>query len=158
MVAVTATSRRASTLRNAIPVASVSKIEVITVDYREGPEDEFPAASEDVEKVYRATLQHHGAENIGIYGCSAGGGLTAQVMLWFTEHQLPLPAAIGVFCAGIWDGPGDSQRWADAGADAPKADKSAGQGTEHPYLLGVHGFAAHLSIPGDSRSPDHRLS
>jgi len=139
-------------LVEAIPVASVSKIEVITVDYREGPEDEFPAASEDVEKVYRATLQHHGAENIGIYGCSAGGGLTAQAMLWFTEHQLPLPAAIGVFCAGIWDGPGDSQSVGPMlmGQTLPKADKSAGQGTEHPYFKGqaFKDFAAHLSIPG----------
>ncbi len=37
-------------LVEAIPVASVSKIPVITVDYREGPENRFPAATADVEK------------------------------------------------------------------------------------------------------------
>ena len=44
-------------LVEAIPVASVGGIEVITVDYRQGPEHVFPAASEDVAAVYRALLK-----------------------------------------------------------------------------------------------------
>jgi acetyl esterase/lipase len=96
-------------LVEAIPVASVSKIKVVTVDYREGPEDQFPAAQEDVEKVYKVLLREHRPGNIGIYGCSAGGGLTAGAMIWFAEHQLPLPAAIGIFCAGVGTDAGDAQ-------------------------------------------------
>jgi monoterpene epsilon-lactone hydrolase len=95
-------------LVESIPVASLSKIKVISVDYREGPENTFPAASEDVEKVYRALLQHHHAASIGIYGCSAGGVLTAQSIAWFQDKGLPSPGAIGIFCAGVVNMGGDS--------------------------------------------------
>ncbi len=57
-------------LVESIPIASLGRIEVIAVDYRMGPEHVFPAASEDVEKVYRALLKTHRPEQIGIYGCS----------------------------------------------------------------------------------------
>ena len=84
-----------------IPVASLGAIKVISVDYREGPEYKFPAASEDVAAVYRQLLNSkYPAENIGIYGCSAGGMLTAQSVAWFQKHGLPRPGAIGIFGAG----------------------------------------------------------
>ena len=37
---------------------------------------------------------------MGIYGCSAGGLLTAMSVAWFQQHGLPAPGAIGIFCAG----------------------------------------------------------
>ncbi|MBI4164648.1 MAG: alpha/beta hydrolase [Acidobacteria bacterium] len=83
-----------------IPIASLGAIKVITVDYREGPEHSFPAASEDVAKVYSELLKRYRAENIGIYGCSAGGMLTAESVAWFQTHQLPRPGAIGIFGSG----------------------------------------------------------
>ncbi len=139
-------------LVEAIPVASVSKIKVITVDYREGPENHYPAANEDVEKVYRAILEHHKPENIGIYGCSAGGGLTAQSMVWFQDKHLPMPGAIGIFCAGIWDGAGDSESTGPMlmGQVLPTSGKSDGPRTEHPYFKGqaFKDFMARLSTPG----------
>lgn len=85
----------------AVPVAGQGRIKVVAVDYRLGPEHQFPAASEDVESVYRALLKDYPAQNIGIYGCSAGGALTAQAMAWFLDRELPLPGAIGVFCSGL---------------------------------------------------------
>jgi monoterpene epsilon-lactone hydrolase len=95
-------------LVEAIPVASVGKIKVVTVDYREGPEYTFPAASEDVEKVYRDLLKTYKPQNIGIYGCSAGGALTAEAAAWLQSKNLPAPGAIGIFCAGVVDLQGDS--------------------------------------------------
>src|SRR6202020_1269335 len=59
-----------------IPIASVGRITVITIAYRQGPEYKFPAASEDVGAVYKALLARYKPRNIGIYGCSAGGILT----------------------------------------------------------------------------------
>lgn len=83
-----------------LPVASLGRIRVITVNYREAPEAQFPAASEDVASVYRALLKRYRPENIGIYGCSAGGILAAEALAWFQAHGLPRPGAAGIFCAG----------------------------------------------------------
>lgn len=82
-----------------IPVAALGKIEVVSVDYREDPEYKFPAASEDVASVYREILKSHKPQDIGIYGCSAGGMQTAMSVAWFQTHSLPTPGAIGIFCA-----------------------------------------------------------
>ena len=92
-----------------IPIAAVGAIKVITVDYREGPEYRFPAASEDVAAVYKELLKSHSARNIGIYGCSAGALLAAESIAWFQTHQLPRPGAIGMFGLGAMvDKLGDS--------------------------------------------------
>jgi len=95
-------------LVESIPVASLSGMKVISVDYRQGPESVFPSASEDVESVYRALLKDHRADQIGIYGCSAGGILTAEAVAWLASKHLPRPGAIGIFCAGVVDMQGDS--------------------------------------------------
>jgi len=82
-----------------IPISAMGQIEVVSIDYREGPENKFPAGSEDVASVYRELLKTHMPENIGIYGCSAGGMQTAMSVAWFQTHALPTPGAIGIFCA-----------------------------------------------------------
>jgi acetyl esterase/lipase len=84
-----------------IPIATLGEIRVVSLDYRQGPKYRFPAASEDVAAVYRELLKTYPAENIGIYGCSAGGMLTGMAVAWFQAHDLPRPGAVGVFCAGM---------------------------------------------------------
>lgn len=84
-----------------MPVASLGGYKVVSLDYREGPDYEFPAASEDVAKVYRELLKTYPAKNIGIYGCSAGGMLVGMSLAWFQKEGLPAPGAAGVFCAGL---------------------------------------------------------
>jgi epsilon-lactone hydrolase len=83
-----------------IPVAALGMIEVVTLDYREGPKYRFPAASEDVAAVYGELLKEYRPSSIGIYGCSAGGMLTAMAVAWFERHGLPRPGAVGILCAG----------------------------------------------------------
>jgi acetyl esterase/lipase len=95
-------------LVESIPVSNVGRIEVITVDYRQGPEHVFPAASEDVAAVYRALLKQYPAKNIGIYGCSAGGVLTGEAVAWLVHEKLPVPGAIGTFCGSVAELSGDS--------------------------------------------------
>lgn len=100
-----------------IPIASVGRIKVIAVDYRLMPENTWQAAVEDTIAVYREVLKTHKPENIGIFGCSAGGSLTARTMPWLIKAGLPLPGAIGVFCAGLMGRGGDSaQIWARMGS------------------------------------------
>jgi len=84
----------------AVPVAAMGGYKVVTIDYRMGPEAKHPAAIEDVEKVYRALLKRYKPNSIGLYGCSAGGALTAQVAAWLPGKGLPQPGAIGIFGAG----------------------------------------------------------
>ncbi len=90
-------SRTASRIE-AIPIASLTGIKVISVDYRMGPKHQFPAASEDVATVYKALLKVYKPENIGIYGYAAGGALTTQAMAWFQKEGLPMPGAVGMIC------------------------------------------------------------
>ena len=92
-----------------IPIAGVGGITVVAVDYRQGPEFRFPAASEDVATVYRVLLRTHRPQEIGIFGGSAGGLLTAQALAWFDHVGLPRPgaAALAFSGAGGWLG-GDS--------------------------------------------------
>jgi len=98
-----------------IPIAAVGKITVISIDYRMAPQWTFPAASEDVVAVYRELLKTYKPADIGIYGCSAGGVLTAQATACFQRQQLPRPGAIGMFCGGAsyWS-EGDSGHFASA--------------------------------------------
>lgn len=66
---------------------------VVSVDYRMPPDDPFPAAVEDGVAVYRALLESHAPSRIAIFGTSAGGGLTASVIVAARDAGLPLPGA-----------------------------------------------------------------
>lgn len=82
------------------PIASTGGYKVVSVNYRMAPEAVHPAGVEDVAKVYRELLKRYEAKHIGIYGCSAGGALTAQSAAWLPAHELPQAGAIGIFGAG----------------------------------------------------------
>ncbi|MEZ0470747.1 alpha/beta hydrolase [Luteimonas salinilitoris] len=128
---------RSGALVEAIPVAAVGRIKVIGVDYRQGPEHVFPAASDDVATVYRELLKTYPAANIGIYGCSAGGLLTGEVVARLIEDDVELPGAIGTFCGSIAPLGGDSSYVSPALSGDP-----VGSGpisiTEHlPYFKGA---------------------
>ena len=79
-----------------IPIASDGKFKVVSVDYRMAPEYAFPVASEDVAAVYRELLKTYKPRNIGVYGCSAGGLLTAESVAWFQKQGLPMPGAVAM--------------------------------------------------------------
>ncbi len=74
-----------------MPIASLGRIKVIPVDYRCGPDHKSPVASEDESAVYRQVLKTHRPQNVGLYGCSAEGMLTAMSVAWFHGHNLSGP-------------------------------------------------------------------
>ena len=106
-----------------IPLSKLAGVKIVSITYRQAPEHRFPAASEDVAVVYRELLKTYLPENIGIFGCSAGGMLAAQSMAWFLKENLPLPKAIGIFCASAdarWAG--DSRHFGRPFAGLPPAE------------------------------------
>ena len=113
-----------------LPIAAIGRIEVISVDYRQGPENKFPAASDDVEAVYRELLKSYKPTEIGVYGCSAGGLLVAESVARFIHDDLPVPGAIGMLCSGAaYYEDGDSgQAWIGVPAWKPQ---------DNPYLSEV---------------------
>jgi acetyl esterase/lipase len=134
-----------------IPIANVGNIEVVTVAYREAPEFKFPAGSEDVAAVYRELLKTYKAENIGIYGCSAGGILTAESVAWFQKERLPRPGAVGTFCGSASAMGGDSAYLASPlTAQDPNPALASGALSFTPYFSSAS-TADPLVLPINSR-------
>ena len=106
------------------PIADIGKIRVVSVNYRQGYEHTFPAASEDVEKVFDELRKEYPPENIGIYGCSAGGALAGQATSWLLDKGKPVPGAIGMLSAGA-GGSGDSLYISTIGMAQPAPPASA---------------------------------
>ena len=93
-----------------VPIASLAKMKVVSVYYRLAPESPFPAAVNDVVGVYQELLKDHKPQNIGIFGTSAGGILTAEVAVKLKQSGLPLPGALGMFSMlADFSRPADSQ-------------------------------------------------
>jgi acetyl esterase/lipase len=84
-------------LLESIPIASLTGTKVIAVDYRLAPKFPFPAAVEDAVAVYKEVAKTHQANNIAVYGTSAGAILTAEMTVQLRKSGLPSPAALGFF-------------------------------------------------------------
>lgn len=106
-------------LLDAIPVAALSGIEVVTIHYRLYPEAVHPAALEDLAAVYREILKTHKPRNVGIFGGSAGGVITLQSIPWFKKQGLPIPGAIAPLSCGFQTAVGDSAIWNFSGGFSP---------------------------------------
>lgn len=125
-------------LVEAIPIAATMGITVVTVDYRLAPEHRYPAASQDVAQVYRELLKRYRPQNIGIYGCSAGGIITAQAVAWFQRNGLPRPGAIGTFCGTGSAYAGDSAYLSDPlTAGKPMREGALPADLPSVYMAGV---------------------
>jgi acetyl esterase/lipase len=74
-------------------VASSLGVRVASIEYPLAPENPYPAALDDIVAAYRGIINEYGAENAGLLGTSAGGGLTLATLLRLKAEGLPLPAA-----------------------------------------------------------------
>lgn len=99
-------------LTETIPIAALTGLPVVAVLYRLAPEHPYPAALEDALDVYQALEKERPASRIGVFGTSAGAGLSAQLVARLTNLGRPMPAALG-FLSGSADlaAVGDSEGW-----------------------------------------------
>jgi epsilon-lactone hydrolase len=81
-------------LPEAMFMAGFGHFKVISVDYRMPPEAYFPAALDDGITVYKNALKTVNPKNIAIFGSSAGGALTLEMILKARQDGLPMPGAI----------------------------------------------------------------
>lgn len=68
-------------------------------EYKTAPEHPFPAALEDVYKVYAKLIESHTADpaNLILSGDGAGGGLILSLIHYLKNKRLPLPALLVLF-------------------------------------------------------------
>lgn len=121
--------------------ANISQMPVVFVDYRLCPKFPFPAALNDAVAVYRGLLKTYKPNRIGIFGGSAGGGLTLSAALMIRGQGLPLPGALGAL-SPVADasvdghgGEGDSYSTLN-GIDLALSKKGNGAWDSTPYASG----------------------
>ena len=85
---------REAALPEAMLLAGFGRMTVIAVDYRMPPEAFFPAALDDGMTVYKAVLRTTAPGRIAVFGSSAGGALTLEMMLRAKAEGFPMPGAI----------------------------------------------------------------
>ncbi|MBQ7617473.1 MAG: alpha/beta hydrolase, partial [Desulfovibrio sp.] len=78
----------------ALIMAAQGKVQVLSVDYRMPPAHPYPCALDDALSVYRELLKTYPCGKIGVFGSSAGGGLTLALALKIKALGLPQPAAL----------------------------------------------------------------
>lgn len=78
----------------AVREARLHGVEALAVDYRMPPDHPYPAALDDCLAVYAHEVAARGAHNIVVGGGSAGGNLSAALVLRARDEGLPLPAGL----------------------------------------------------------------
>ena len=81
-------------------VADSLGVKLASIEYRLAPEHPYPAAVNDIVAAYEGIIKEYGAENTGLFGTSAGGGLTLATLLRLKADGLPLPAASALLSPG----------------------------------------------------------
>lgn len=145
------TGSRTASHMESLPIACLTKTQVVSIDYRMAPDYQFPSATDDVVSVYQELLTQYDVASIGIFGCSAGALLTAQVVARLIHERIPCPAAIIMSC-------GAAYYWlaGDSGRIMPYLDRVPfTPSAENPYLEGLDSLDA-TAFPGnDSKTLSH---
>ena len=119
--------------------------DVIAVDYRMPPDYPYPAALDDGLAVYRDVIREFGRENVIVGGESAGGNISAALLLYARDKGLPMPAALVLLTPEV-----DLTESGDTFQTLLGLDRmglltpanllyAAGQPLDHPYLSPLFG-------------------
>ena len=74
-------------------LAKILNMDVVSVDYRLAPENQYPMPLDDVLSVYKHYVKESGYKNIVIAGDSVGGNLCAALCIKANEEGLRQPSA-----------------------------------------------------------------
>ena len=81
-------------------VADTLGLRVVSLEYRLAPEHPYPAALDDINAAYSGLLKDYRPSDVGIFGTSAGGGLTLATLLRLKGSGGALPAAAAALSPG----------------------------------------------------------
>lgn len=126
-----------------VNLARAAGAELVSVNYRLAPESQFPSAVDDAVAVYRALLSEVRPGAIVVAGDSAGGGLTAALLLAARDASLEQPS-----CAVLLS------PWADLSCVAPSMSERA----ERDPLLSQAGLANSAAAYLGAQDPGHPLA
>jgi acetyl esterase/lipase len=144
-----------------LAIMGEGQIKITAVDYRLQPEHSVQDGVDDILTVYRDALKTYRPENIGIYGCSAGGRMTGLATTAIIRQKLPLPGAIGILCSSIPGivGGDSSQLWPRLGSVLRNVPPPAPPPLDplSPTLDEMRKFPATLFLTG-TRAPDMSAS
>ena len=88
------------TLLSSVPLADATGLRIISVDYTLSPQAKFGKITDEVLQLYQGLLDEgYKAENISIYGDSAGGGIAASSVLKMRDKGIALPASLVLWSA-----------------------------------------------------------
>jgi acetyl esterase/lipase len=73
----------------AMATAALHQVRVVAVDYRMPPDHPYPVGLDDCVAIYRMLLRDHAPHEIVVGGGSAGGNLTAAMLLKVRDLGLP---------------------------------------------------------------------
>ena len=92
-------------------LALASGINVFSIDYRLAPEWKYPAGLTDGSTAFLWLIrQGYKAENIFLFGESAGANLVLAMTLYLKDYRLPLPGAVCAFSPSVELGQGLESR------------------------------------------------
>lgn len=123
-------------------IGRAAGIAVYVPDYRLAPEHPFPAALEDARTCYGFIMQQGvAADALAVAGDSAGGGLTAALLLSLRDDRQPLPA-----CACLLS------PWTDLAVTGQSIETKV---EDDPIITpaGIRQFAAYYAGSHDVRDP-----
>ena len=81
----------------AAPLARLSEARIVMVDYRLSPEHPYPAAQQDMRRVYPQLLEQYGPQRLVVAGESAGGNQALALMQHVRDQGLSLPGCAALF-------------------------------------------------------------
>ncbi len=82
------------TLTSSVPLADATGLKIITIDYTLAPHAKYNQITDEVLTFYKELLKEYKAENIAIYGDSAGGAIATSAILKMRAQKINLPKVL----------------------------------------------------------------